>query len=133
MQVRVQLLTEFTINEGSVSVNGAEVKTLDRLDYTSPVKFVIKSNDGVEFTYIVSISYSSLPVVYINTKVCEYSVQPSSNPVEEELPIKHDLYLLHGVGSRNDDVASVIERAKIKMGEIRKLCEKYKRQSGGEE
>ena len=62
------LLTEFTINEGSVSVNGAEVKTLDRLDYTSPVKFVIKSNDGVEFTYIVSISYSSLPVVYINTK-----------------------------------------------------------------
>lgn len=66
-------------------------------------------------------------VVYLNTKVCEYSVNPSSSAVLKEVPIEHSLYLVHGVGSRNDDAVSVMERAKNKMGVVKKLCDKYKR------
>lgn len=62
------LMTNFTVSEGTVSVNGTEINSSTNLDFTSPVKFVITGKDGTPFTYIVSISYSDLPVVYVKTK-----------------------------------------------------------------
>lgn len=62
------LAPNFTISEGTVYLNGAEVKPFTSIDFSSPVQFVIVAEDGTEYNYVVSISYSSLPVVYINTK-----------------------------------------------------------------
>ena len=62
------LLPDFIVSEGTVSVDGVEVKPFEPMDFSSPVHFVITAEDGLEYTYIVSISYSNLPVVYINTK-----------------------------------------------------------------
>lgn len=62
------LRPEFEVSEGTVSVNGVEVKSYDTFDFSSPIEFVITGNDGAKYSYIVSIAYSNLPVVYINTK-----------------------------------------------------------------
>lgn len=67
-------------------------------------------------------------VVYLNAKVCEYSVNPSGKPKIKDVPVEHGLYLVHGVGSRNDDAASVMERVRNKMDIVKKLCRKYKRE-----
>lgn len=58
----------FVASEGVVKVNDVEVKPYTPIDFSSPVEFTIVAEDGTEFVYIVSISYSNLPVVYINTK-----------------------------------------------------------------
>ena len=58
----------FVASEGVVEVNGVEVQPYTAIDFSSPVEFTIIAEDGTEFKYIVSISYSNLPVVYINTK-----------------------------------------------------------------
>ena len=62
------LPVNYTVSEGTVSVNGTEIKPFTKLDFSSPVKFVITGKDGTQYTYIVSVSYSHLPVVYIKTK-----------------------------------------------------------------
>ncbi|MBP3601744.1 MAG: CotH kinase family protein [Alistipes sp.] len=62
------LSPDFTVSEGTVSVDGVEVKPYTQFDFSSPIAFVITGNDGTKYTYFVSISYSNLPVVYINTK-----------------------------------------------------------------
>lgn len=58
----------FVASEGVVKVNDVEVKPYTPIDFSSPIEFTIVAEDGTEFVYIVSISYSNLPVVYINTK-----------------------------------------------------------------
>jgi hypothetical protein len=58
----------FVASEGVVKVNDVEVKPYTPIDFSSPVEFTIVGEDGSKFTYIISISYSELPVVYINTK-----------------------------------------------------------------
>ena len=62
------LKPDFQVSEGNVFVNGTEVKPFDAVNFTRPVKFVVRDLCNCEYTYTVSISYSSLPVVYINTK-----------------------------------------------------------------
>lgn len=62
------LKTVCQASEGTVTANGVSVDAETSLDYSSPVKFKITTEYGREYSYIVSISYSSLPVVYINTK-----------------------------------------------------------------
>lgn len=58
----------FQASEGSVYVDGNEVTSLSEFDFSSPVEFTIVTDDEREEKYIVSISYSDIPVVYINTK-----------------------------------------------------------------
>ena len=58
----------FIVSEGVVTINGVEVKSETATNFTSPVEYTITSYDGKQEKYIVSISYSNLPVVYINTK-----------------------------------------------------------------
>ncbi len=62
------LSAEFVASEGIVTVDGKEVKSLSKIDFSSPVEFTITAGDGTSESYYVSISYSRLPVVYINTK-----------------------------------------------------------------
>ncbi len=62
------LAMEYTVNNGTVSSNGVEVKSNSSKNFTSPVKFTITAENGAEANYYVSISYSGIPVVYINTK-----------------------------------------------------------------
>lgn len=61
------LKPDFQVSEGYVFVNGTEIKPLDPVNFTRPVKFVVRDLCNCEYTYTVSISYSDLPVVYINT------------------------------------------------------------------
>lgn len=58
----------FIVSEGVVTINGVEVKSETATNFTSPVEYTITTYDGKQEKYIVSISYSNLPVVYINTK-----------------------------------------------------------------
>lgn len=62
------LETKFVVNEGIVTVDGNEITPLSKMNFSSPVEFKVTSVDGMEKSFIVSISYSNLPVVYINTK-----------------------------------------------------------------
>lgn len=62
------LKPDFTVSEGKVTVNGNEVQPFTAIDFSSPVEFVITAENGTEKSYIVSVSYSNLPIVYINTK-----------------------------------------------------------------
>lgn len=66
-------------------------------------------------------------VVYINTKVCDTAVYPSEPAIIHEEPIENSLYLVHGIGSRHDRSEVVKERAKRRMGEVKRLCDKYRR------
>ena len=61
------LKPSFAVSEGVVTVNGVEVQPYTAIDFSSPVEFTISAKN-LEEKYIVSISYSNLPVVYINTK-----------------------------------------------------------------
>ena len=58
----------YVLSEGTLTANGQKVRPYDSIDFSSPVKFTITADNGVESNYIVSISYSEIPVVYINTK-----------------------------------------------------------------
>lgn len=62
------LRPDFVASEGVVSVDGVEVRPYASTDFSSPVEYTITTEDGKIETYIVSISYSRIPVVYINTK-----------------------------------------------------------------
>ena len=62
------LRPNFDVSEGKVFVNQTELASLTPVDFSSPVEFTIVTDKGQTQTYIVTISYSSLPVVYINTK-----------------------------------------------------------------
>ena len=62
------LRPDFVVSEGVVKVNDVEITPNTPLDFSSPVEFTITGNEGFEDKYIVSISFSGLPVVYINTK-----------------------------------------------------------------
>ncbi len=62
------LKPEFIISEGSVTANDVEVVSGTPTNFSSPVEYTITSYDGKQESYIVSISYSDIPVVYINTK-----------------------------------------------------------------
>lgn len=59
----------FVASEGVVKVNDVEVKPYTPIDFSSPVEFTIVGEDGSKFTYIISISYSELPVVYITQRM----------------------------------------------------------------
>lgn len=62
------LRPDFVTSEGEVSINGRKVMPYDVVDFSSPVEFTISTDEGNIETYIISISFSSVPVVYINTK-----------------------------------------------------------------
>lgn len=63
-----ELKPDFEVTKGTVSVNGVTVDESVSVDFSSPVEFVITDEDGSNCSYMVSIAYSALPVVYINTK-----------------------------------------------------------------
>lgn len=58
------------VSEGNtVYVNGVlQVSGESEVNFSSPVVYTIKTEAGEEYKYTVSISYSAIPVVYINTK-----------------------------------------------------------------
>jgi hypothetical protein len=59
----------FVSNGNSVYVNGVlQTSGESEVDFSSPVVYTIKTEDGKESNHTVSISYSGIPVVYINTK-----------------------------------------------------------------
>ena len=62
------LAMEYTVNVGTVSSNGTAVLTASSMNFSSPLKFTITAQNGAEANYYVSVSYSDIPVVYINTK-----------------------------------------------------------------
>ena len=62
------LTTDFIASEGTVTVDGKEVQTHSVMDFSSPKEFTITAENGRMEKYIVSISFSRIPVVYINTK-----------------------------------------------------------------
>ena len=62
------LKPNFQVTIGKVYVNGKEVSSSSEINFSSPVEFTILAEDGRSEKYVVSISYSEIPVVYINTK-----------------------------------------------------------------
>ena len=62
------LKPEFIVSEGVVTANDVEIISGIATDFSSPVKYTITAENGAEASYYVSISYSGIPVVYINTK-----------------------------------------------------------------
>ena len=62
------LKPSFQVTFGKVYVNEKEVISSSEIDFSSPVEFTIVAEDDRTEKYVVSISYSDLPVVYINTK-----------------------------------------------------------------
>lgn len=62
------LKTVCKASEGTVTANGVAVDSEAAVNFSSPVKFTITTQYGREYSYIVTVSYSDLPVVYINTK-----------------------------------------------------------------
>lgn len=62
------LRPDFVASEKHVSVAGEDIQPYTTLDFSSPVEFTVSDDNGKQESYIVSISYSRLPVVYINTK-----------------------------------------------------------------
>lgn len=59
----------FVSNGNSVYVNGVlQTSGESEVNFSSPVVYTIKTEDGKEYNHTVSISYSAIPVVYINTK-----------------------------------------------------------------
>ena len=62
------LPVDFEVTEGTVSVNGVQIQPMDEVNFSYPVKFVVKDLCNCEHTYTVTISYSDIPVVYVNTK-----------------------------------------------------------------
>ena len=64
-----RLKPDFDVTEGTVSVNGQVVEpAVTEVDFSRPVEFVVTTDLGGVRSYTVTISYSELPVVYINTK-----------------------------------------------------------------
>lgn len=64
-----RLKPDFEVTEGTVSVNGQVVEPgVTEVDFSRPVEFVVTTDLGGVRSYTVTISYSELPVVYINTK-----------------------------------------------------------------
>lgn len=62
------LTVYFVVSEGVVTVDGEDVLPNSSMNFSSPIKFTITARNGVEADYYVSVSYSDIPVVYINTK-----------------------------------------------------------------
>lgn len=62
------LRPDFVVSEGTVTVDGQEVLPFTLLDFSTPVEFTISTEDGKIESYYVSVSFSRVPVVYINTK-----------------------------------------------------------------
>ena len=62
------LKPSFQTTFGKVYLNEKEILSGSVIDFSSPKEFTIVADDGREEKYIVSISYSDIPVVYINTK-----------------------------------------------------------------
>lgn len=59
----------FVSNGCEVYVNGVlQTSGESEVNFSSPVIYTIKSPEGYSCTYTVSISYSGIPVVYVNTK-----------------------------------------------------------------
>lgn len=64
-----RLKPDFDVTEGTVSVNGQVIEpAVTEVDFSRPVEFVVTTDLGGVRSYTVTISYSELPVVYINTK-----------------------------------------------------------------
>lgn len=64
-----RLKPDFEVTEGTVSVNGQVVEpAVTEVDFSRPVEFVVTTDLGGVRSYTVTISYSDIPVVYINTK-----------------------------------------------------------------
>ena len=62
------LKTVCQASEGTVTANGVTVDSEAAVDFSAPVKFTITTQYGRQYHYVVTVSYSDLPVVYINTK-----------------------------------------------------------------
>ena len=81
------LAVNYVLSEGMLTANGKEVRPYDSMDFSSPVKFTITADNGAESNYIVSISYSEIPVVYINTKNAAQIVSKENWMKETEIYI----------------------------------------------
>ena len=77
-----QLKATFESNAEKILVNGVEQKSASTInDFSSPVTYKVVSAQGEEKEYVVTLSYSGLPVVIINT------------PNQATIPSKHEDWL----------------------------------------
>ena len=79
---RSQLKATFESNAEKIFVNGVEQESATSInDFSSPVTYKVVSAKGKEEEYVVTLSYSGLPVVIINT------------PNQATIPSKHENWL----------------------------------------
>ena len=79
---RPQLKATFESNAEKIFVNGVEQESATSInDFSSPVTYKVVSAKGKEEEYVVTLSYSGLPVVIINT------------PNQATIPSKHEDWL----------------------------------------
>ncbi len=109
------LSVDFTISEGVVSVDDKIVNPKDKIDFSSPVKFTVTDNCGCSCVYFVSVSYSDIPVVYINTK-------DSAPIVSKETWLKNtDIYITNaGEHSKQYTSAQIRGRGNTTWGYTKK-------------
>ena len=62
------LVMDYTVSDGVLYADGIEISPNTAMNFTSPVKFTIITNNGAEVDYFVSVSFSDIPVVYIKTQ-----------------------------------------------------------------
>lgn len=77
-----ELVMTFESNGSSVTVNGEEQISGETVnDFTDPVTYTVTSEDGKVKEYVVKVTYSGLPVLFINT------------PNKATIPSKHEDWL----------------------------------------
>lgn len=77
-----ELVMNFASNGSTVTVNGVEQVSGETVnDFSTPVTYKVTSEDGKTKEYVVEVTYSGLPVIFINT------------PGKAAVPSKHEDWL----------------------------------------